>query len=282
MIMVSPLPPSLESQHQKGVSERWPGYSPHCPNCSFLPDLRAQSSSNFQNSLKKILLHQIPALGQLRRDPEEQFTKVKKANKPYGLQAPKLKALLTHSSSGESSGSRRRCPFRVRFADETLWDTALRYWERSCALQQGIVENKPATQSAAPERVFGGIRRWLESLPKALCSRAKEDTVASSPFGWNSPGLPILQLQRHLSEDTSMNSSLPLLPRATAQRQQRDSKTLLGTHSVLDQMGKSPCSWSQKLESLLPHLELKPGLKRGRSQRYQPLLPSAVQPQAQR
>lgn len=57
--------------------------------------------------------------------------------RPQATQAPKLKAVLTHNSSGEGSGHRRRCcPFRVRFADETLRDTALRYWERSCAGEQ--------------------------------------------------------------------------------------------------------------------------------------------------
>lgn len=55
-------------------------------------------------------------------------------SRPHGAQAPRLKAVLSHSSSGQSSGQRKRfCPFRVRFADETLRDTALRYWERSCA-----------------------------------------------------------------------------------------------------------------------------------------------------
>ncbi|XP_054365066.1 uncharacterized protein C9orf50 homolog isoform X2 [Mirounga angustirostris] len=122
-----PPPTPSASQPKRSVSE-------HChqsPRCPQLPDLRGQSSY-FQNSLKKILLHQIPALGTLRRD-HSQFT-LKKANQPHGAQAPKLKAVLTHSSLGESSGQRRRfCPFRVRFADETLRDTALRYWERSCA-----------------------------------------------------------------------------------------------------------------------------------------------------
>lgn len=40
-----------------------------------------------------------------------------------------------------------------------------------------------------------------------------------------------------------MNSSLPFIPRATAQRQRGDLKT------ILEQVGKSPCSWSQKLVS---------------------------------
>lgn len=57
--------------------------------------------------------------------------------RPHTTQTPKLKAVLTHSSSGEGSGHRRRCcPFRMQFADETLRYTALRYWERSCAGEQ--------------------------------------------------------------------------------------------------------------------------------------------------
>lgn len=44
-----------------------------------------------------------------------------------------------------------------------------------------------------------------------------------------------------------MKSSLPFIPRATTQRQQRDLKTFLGSHSLLEQVGKSPCSWNQKL-----------------------------------
>lgn len=59
----------------------------------------------------------------------------------------------------------------------------------------------------------------------------------------------IPELQRPLSEDTSMNSRLPFIPRATTQRQQRDYKTLLGSPSFLDQVGKSPSSLSQKLVS---------------------------------
>lgn len=58
-------------------------------------------------------------------------------SRSHNIQAPKLKTVLTHSSSGEGSGRCRRfCPFRVRFADETLQDTALRYWERNCAGRQ--------------------------------------------------------------------------------------------------------------------------------------------------
>ncbi|XP_068410051.1 uncharacterized protein C9orf50 homolog [Eschrichtius robustus] len=134
---------------------------------------------------------------------------------PHATQAPKLKAVLTHNYSGEGSGHRRRCcPFRVRFADETLRDTALRYWECSCAVRQGILENRTASGSAALEQVFGSVGRWLESLPKALYPRAKEDTMANS-FGWDFPGLSTLEPKGHLSEDTSMNSSLPFIPRGS-------------------------------------------------------------------
>lgn len=55
--------------------------------------------------------------------------------------------------------------------------------------------------------------------------------------------------QGHLSEDASMRSRLPVIPRATTQRQQGDLKTFPDTHRILEQVGKSPCSWSQKLVS---------------------------------
>ncbi|XP_045701869.1 uncharacterized protein C9orf50 homolog [Phyllostomus hastatus] len=277
-----PPPTSSEAPYPRCVSECWGGYSPPSPDCSFLPDLRGRSL-NFQNSLKKSSLDQIPTLGLLRRDREA--TKVKKADRPHGLQVPKLKAELTHSSSEEGSGHHRRCsPFRVRFADETVWDTAFRYWERSRALQQGITGTRPATPSeAALERAFGSVGRWVESLPSgALDFQAKEEAAASSLFSWDSPSLPIPELEDYLFEDTSMNSSLPYIPRASTQRQQRDHKSFLGAHSILNPVGKPPCSWSQKLESFLPSLELHRFLNRGRPKGYQLLLPSVTRQQAQR
>ncbi|KAM9721938.1 uncharacterized protein C9orf50 homolog [Dama dama] len=262
------LPPTPSaSQHQRHPTSEFNGSPPRCSSSHFLPDVGGRSSY-LKNSLKKILLHQTPVLGPLSRD-YPQFTTVK-ANPPQATHAPKLKAVLTHSSSGEGPGRRRRCcPFRVRFADETLRDTALRYWERSCAARQGIFENRTAKpRSTASDRVFGSVGRWLESLPKALCSRAKEETAAS-PFSWDFPGLSTLEPKGHLSEDTSMNSSLPFIPRATTQRQRGDLKTFL------EQVGKSPCSWSQKLESFLPSVVLHTVLKRGCPKGYQLLLPSA-------
>ncbi|KAF3821018.1 hypothetical protein GH733_011171 [Mirounga leonina] len=268
-------PTPSASQPKRSVSE-------HChqsPRCPQLPDLRGQSSY-FQNSLKKILLHQIPALGTLRRD-HSQFTLKKANHRPHGAQAPKLKAVLTHSSLGESSGQRRRfCPFRVRFADETLRDTALRYWERSCAVRQGTIENGIAPRSTTSEGVFGSVRRWLESLSKALCPRAKEEVMANISFGWDCPGLPIQEPPGHLSEDASVKSSLPCIPRTTTQRPRGDLQTLLDTDNILGQVGKSPCSWSRKLESFLPSLVLHTVLKRGCPKGYQPLLPSMTPQEA--
>ncbi|XP_040338548.1 uncharacterized protein C9orf50 homolog [Herpailurus yagouaroundi] len=254
-------PTSSARQSKKSVSEHCQ-HLPRCPHCSFPSDLRGQSSY-FQNSLKKILLRRIPALGTLKRD-RSQFITFKKANQPHGVQAPKLKAVLTHSSSGEGSGKKHRrfCPFRVRFADETLRDSALRYWERALAVRQGHIEKGIATGSMTSERVFRSVGRWLERLPKALCPRAQEEATASISFGWDCPGLAPQEPQGHLSEDASMKSSLPFIPRATTQRPQSGLKTFLEAHSILEQVDRSPSSWSQKLESFLPSVALV--LNRGR------------------
>ncbi|KAB0379411.1 hypothetical protein FD755_007195 [Muntiacus reevesi] len=250
--LLPPIPSA--SQHQRHPTSEFNGSPPRCSSSHFLPDLGGRSSY-LKNSLKKILLHQTPVLGPLSRD-YPQFTTVK-ANQPQATHAPKLKAVLTHNSSGEGPGHRRRCcPFRVRFADETLRDTALRYWERSCAARQGIFENRTAKpRSTASDRVFGSVGRWLESLPKALYLRAKEETAASP--SWDFPGLSTLEPKGHLSEDTSMNSSLPFIPRATTQRQRGDLKTFL------------------EQESFLPSMVLHTVLKRGSPKGYQLLLPSA-------
>lgn len=83
--------------------------------------------------------------------------------RPHGLRVPKLKAELAHSSSEEGSGHHRRCsPFRVRFADETVWDTAFRYWERSRARKQlgrgapNCTESQPAPGRPDPAALGAG------------------------------------------------------------------------------------------------------------------------------
>ncbi|XP_012576659.1 PREDICTED: uncharacterized protein C9orf50 homolog [Condylura cristata] len=125
------LPAASALQHQRAVSEylrpsRGSSYSMHS-------DLLGQSPY-LQEGLPEFSLHQIPALGRPRRD-QSQLHLVKEPKQLHNPQPPKLKAVLSHSSSGEASGPHRpRCrPFRVRFADETLRDTAIRYWERYCA-----------------------------------------------------------------------------------------------------------------------------------------------------
>uniref|UniRef100_A0A2K5MTP4 Chromosome 9 open reading frame 50 n=1 Tax=Cercocebus atys TaxID=9531 RepID=A0A2K5MTP4_CERAT len=229
--LTSPAP-----QHQSDVLEHCPG-SPQCPNCSFLPDLWGQSS-HLQDSLTKISLHQTPTLGSLKGH-HSQFTTVKKANhRPHGAQVPKLKAALTHSPSGEGSKPRkRRCPFRVRFADETLQDTTLRYWERRCSVQQSIIVNQKAALPVASERVFGSVGKRLESLPKALYPEAKEETLASS-WCWDCAGLSTQKTQGCLSEDTSINSSVPFCSgkKAAAQRPRSGLRAFLDPYGNLEQL----------------------------------------------
>ncbi|KAM6182135.1 uncharacterized protein C9orf50 homolog [Erethizon dorsatum] len=239
-------------QHQSGVSEPWQD-SPQCPSCQFLPDLRDQLS-DFQERLEKILHHQKSTLGPLRSDHSE-FPTVRKASPSCGTLDPK--AMPTPNTSGEDLGPRRRsCPFWVRFADETLMDSTLRYWERHRAVQQNRTATPPAESVSGPG--FGSVGRWLNSLPKAQYPGAKEDYVASSSF-WAQPGLPTQELRGQFSKGASLNSSLPFAPRPTAMRLWRDLLGLLGTCNFLEQVGRPPCSWRQKPEPFLPSLVLRTG-----------------------
>lgn len=63
------------------------------------------------------------------------------------------------------------------------------------------------------------------------------------------PLRPIQEPPGHLSEDASVKSSLPCIPRATTQRPRGDPQTLPDTDNILGQVGKSPCYWSRKLVS---------------------------------
>ncbi|XP_053415853.1 uncharacterized protein C9orf50 homolog [Nycticebus coucang] len=228
-------------RHQRGVSEHC-RRSHQCPNCSFLPDLCS----------------------------------------PYCAQIPKPKAVVTRNLSGEASRARRRCsPLRVRFADETVRDTALRYWERSCAVRQSFTENQTSRLPAVSEQLLGSVGRWLETLPKALYLGAREEAPTSFSC-WNFPSLATKELHSHLSEDTPMNSSLPFIPRATTQRQRGDLQNLLGTHNIPEKLGKPPSPWNQKLESFLPSVVLQSVLRRSRPKDYQLFLPSMTLQWAQR
>uniref|UniRef100_G3SQ96 DUF4685 domain-containing protein n=1 Tax=Loxodonta africana TaxID=9785 RepID=G3SQ96_LOXAF len=250
------LPASSASQHQVGVSKRC--RDSQCPKVSFLPDLRS-----------------FPLTFALSFRPK---------TKLHSAQSSKLKAVLTHSSSGERLGPRKRCcPFRVRFADETLRDTALRYWERSCAFQQNLLESETATQPVVSEQVFRSVSRWLESLPRALCPGARQEkATASSSWSWDCPSLSSQEPQGSLFDNASMSSSLPRISRATTHKQRGHLRTHLDTHNILEQMGKLPRSWSQKLESFLPNLVLQSVLKRGHPKGYQLLLPLKTRPRTQR
>ncbi|XP_036041222.1 uncharacterized protein C9orf50 homolog isoform X2 [Onychomys torridus] len=250
-------PPSAP-QYPKGASEH---YLDSCPSCSFLPDLWDQSLHSEDNFREK------PILG----PPRGEFITARKANPLHSTQVPKVKTLLIHSPSGEGSRPRRRyCPFRVRFADETLQDTALRYWERNRAVRQNIF---PCEQTALPavsvsERVLGSVGRWLESLPRALCPRA-QDTVAGSSC-WNCPQVSAQEPQLYLSEDATMSSRLPFISRATTLPRPRGGlRTFLDTPNTMEQ------------ESFLPSLVLQSVLRKDHPKGYR-LLPSTNRQQAQR
>ncbi|XP_023556299.1 uncharacterized protein C9orf50 homolog isoform X2 [Octodon degus] len=241
--------PSAPRRHPSGMSEPWPNSS-QCPSCQFLPDLRNQLS-DFQERLEKILHHQKSTLGPLRGDHSE-FPTVRKASPFCGIEDPQ--AVPTPNFCSGGLGPRKRsCPFRVRFADESLTDSALRYWERHCAVQQDRTATSPAESMSRP--ALRNLRRWLDSLPKTECPKAKEDTSASSAC-WAQPGLPAQELQSHLSKDASLNSSLPFAPRVNTMRSWRDLPGLLDTCSFLEQ------------EPLLPNLVLQSVLKHGYPKGY--------------
>ncbi|XP_052037045.1 uncharacterized protein C9orf50 homolog [Apodemus sylvaticus] len=209
-----------------------------CPSRTFLPDLWDQPL-HWDNGFRE------KTLGL----PRGEFVRAKKAHPP----------------SGEGSRPRKRyCPFRVRFADETLQDTALRYWERNRAVRQNIF---PCEQTALPavsvsERVLGSVGRWLDSLPRALHPRV-QDTVAGSSC-WNSPQVSSQEPQLYLSEDASVSNRLPFISRATIPRPRGGLRTFLDTPNNAEQ------------ESFLPSLVLQSVLKQSRPKGYQLLLPSTT------
>ncbi|XP_063100268.1 uncharacterized protein C9orf50 homolog isoform X3 [Cavia porcellus] len=211
----TPMPSATPTPRQSPVSEPWRDSARQCPSCQFLPDLRDQLS-DFQERLEKILHHQKSTLGPLRGDHSELPT-VRKPSLFCGAPGPEARS--NPNPSGEGLGPRRRsCPYRVRFADESFTDSALRYLERHCTAQ-----NRPATPPAesVSRPGFQSFGRWQDGLPKAEYSWAREDTTASSPC-WAQPGL------------------------ATTTRPWRNLQGLLDTRSFLEQMDRSPYSWSHK------------------------------------
>ncbi|XP_010625650.1 uncharacterized protein C9orf50 [Fukomys damarensis] len=151
-------------------------------------------------------------------------------------------------------------------------------WTHRCSLpavQQSRMAPQLAESGSKP-----GLRRWLDSLPRAAYLGAKEDAMTSSscwaqpgpapcmpprPQAWD-PGCAKLtdsclprtaqEPQGYLYKGTPLNGSVPFVPRASAPRPWRDLQGLLDTCSFLEQVGRSSCSWSQKLEVFLPSLVL--------------------------
>ncbi|XP_004713395.2 uncharacterized protein C9orf50 homolog [Echinops telfairi] len=285
-----PKPPTASESHQRaGAWEHRRRGSAPCPDVVFLPDLRGRLSyQQLPSSTEslKILLRQTSDLGSLRSNSSQFSTVRKTSHRPHSTNSSKLQAGLTHSSSGEGPGLRKRCcPFRVRFADETLRDTALRYWERSCSIRQSLLEGGTAPQPVVSEQVIRSVGRWLESLPRAMCpgTRPEKAHGGSSPWEPDSPNWPTQEPRGRLPEKTPGGSSgLPCIPKEAPPRQQGELKTHLDAPSILKQVGKLPRTWSQKLESFLPSLVLRSVLKRARPKGYQLLLPSEALPRIQR
>lgn len=239
-------PPSAP-QYPSRPSEHCPEHCPasRCSSSSFLPDSWDQPLHWDDSFREKTTLGL----------PKGEFVRAKKANPP----------------SGEGSRPRRRyCPFRVRFADETLQDTALRYWERNRAVRQNIFPNEQTALPAVSvsERVLGSVGRWLDSLPRALQPRV-QDTVAGSSC-WNCPRVSAQEPQLYLSEDATVSSHLPFISRTTIPRPRGGLRTFLDTPNNAEQ------------ESFLPSLVLQTVLKQGRPKGYQLLLPSTNRQQAHR
>lgn len=105
----------------------------------------------------------------------------------------------------------------------------------------------PPSPRRLPHPAAGRLRVWASEGPGettgGLGIRGPCSSQTSVPL--RAPQEP----QGHLSEDASMKSSLPFIPRATTQRPQSGLKTFLEAHSILEQVDRSPSSWSQKLVS---------------------------------
>nr|XP_044988921.1 uncharacterized protein C9orf50 homolog [Jaculus jaculus] len=238
-------PPARQPLFSK--SKHW--QHPQCPNCSFLPDLHDQAS--YLPDSKETLFHQKPTLWSPRSE-HSQFTPVKTASQFHSTQVPRVKTVLIQTPSREGSRPcRRYCPFRVRFADETLQDSALRYWERSRAVCQNGLQTQQTTlpTGSVSERVLGSVGKWLESLPRALHPEVKKAVGSSSCYDY--PYRSAQEPNMRLSEGASGKSALLFIPRASTPRHQGGLKTFLDTCNPMQEpVDKWPSSWSQKLSSI--------------------------------
>ncbi|KAG8512747.1 putative protein C9orf50 [Galemys pyrenaicus] len=180
-------PPALSEFQPLGA--RRPAVSARDLQGAALPRMFPGGRSPYlRTGLQKALLHQIPDLG-LLRSGQSQYNISNKSSQFHSPQAPKLKAVLSPSSSGEGSGPHRRCcPFRVRFADETLRDAAIRYWERYCT---GFV-------SLQSHDVLGPEARDFHRAPAPPVFRNSSDMDTywgSRPAEGREPGLLLAALR---------------------------------------------------------------------------------------
>ncbi|XP_048668750.1 uncharacterized protein C9orf50 homolog [Marmota marmota marmota] len=235
---------SSTRQYQKRLFHPRRGSS-QCHTCPYLADPWGQPS-HFHDNFNKILLHQTPSQDHQKGNPS-QITTGRNTNQLHNTQVPKTRA---PNSSGEGLGHRRRCcPFRVRFADETLRDSTLRYLERRYTVPNNI-KSRTTLLPEVSNQAFGNVQKWLENLPRALPPRAKEEARPSA-WCWDRPRLLRQERQGYLSEDASMKNRLPgpLTSRATTQRQRGALRNSLDTPNILDQVGRLPCSWRPQLVS---------------------------------
>ncbi|XP_048209218.1 uncharacterized protein C9orf50 homolog, partial [Perognathus longimembris pacificus] len=238
--------------------------SPQCPTCPFLPELW-HHPTHFHH-LPPGHPHPPPGPGPRRGDRWKLTAST--ANPLSSSQVPRIKTVLIHSPREGTvpRRSRRCCPFRVRFADETLRDSERRYWERSCAVHRNVFEEEPTTlpEGSVPERVLRNVGKWLESLPKAVYPRLKE-AMSSSSY-WERTGVPPQEPQRPFSSasNASLRTRLPFIARASTPKPRGDYKAFLDAYGTLDHGSPLPCSCSHKREPFLPSLVLQSVLKRSR------------------
>nr|XP_020829179.1 uncharacterized protein C9orf50 homolog isoform X2 [Phascolarctos cinereus] len=130
--------------------------SPRCSFCSDHPDL--------WNLVKTVLLNHLPMSSLNANASTSTMAKNSKVSK--NRQTVKLKpALITRCSDDASGPQKRFHPFRVRFADESPKDMALRYWERNYEFQRSLL--KSPTSCKSPEQISGKLGIWMEKAPRS-------------------------------------------------------------------------------------------------------------------
>ncbi|XP_031810656.1 uncharacterized protein C9orf50 homolog isoform X3 [Sarcophilus harrisii] len=130
-------------------------YPPCCSICSASPEVW---------DLVKTLLQYKLSMRSLNANANTS-TMAKNSKVPKNRQTVKLKPALISSCSDDTSGPQKRFhPFRVRFADESPKDMALRYWERNYDVQRSLLKSPVPYKS--PEVIPGKLGIWMEKIPR--------------------------------------------------------------------------------------------------------------------